>query len=282
MNDIKPGSQWLYYEPEIGPKVMIVDSVTSDGVVRFTDSRTVPVANMREPFYSPVPLSEETIASFATDRPAIPSVKRQEMSSERAKDAALLSENDIRIRDLEPMVELIRRRGRLLFTIGIARSGKSTWCTRWSQYLEEGPTGQVRRMDVPIFPRSIVCGDDIRLALHGERFNKDAEAAVWMIHTYTAKSLLSRGHDAVIDGTPHHRRLPAPGAEHRHRRYLQGLRHGPRRLQGQGSPVRSSRPGDRGVIDRQHRQLCELRGQEGGIEGVVERVRQRVKDRWQL
>jgi predicted kinase len=282
MNDIKPGSQWLYYEPEIGPKVMIVDSVTSDGVVRFTDSRTVPVANMREPFYSPVPLSEETIASFATDRPAIPSVKRQEMSSERAKDAALLSENDIRIRDLEPMVELIRRRGRLLFTIGIARSGKSTWCTRWSQYLEEGPTGQVRRMDVPIFPRSIVCGDDIRLALHGERFNKDAEAAVWMIHTYTAKSLLSRGHDAVIDGTH--------TTEDSLLRVLNIDTDATCKVfdtDPDACKDRARQSGhhdlvDRGVIDRQHRQLCELRGQEGGIEGVVERVRQRVKDRWQL
>ncbi len=76
----------------------------------------------------------------------------------------------------------------LLFTVGCARSGKSTFANKWVR--EHG-----------LRPRAIVCSDDIRLALHGKRFEAKAEPMVWAIHTYMAKALLTRGHDVLIDGT---------------------------------------------------------------------------------
>lgn len=74
----------------------------------------------------------------------------------------------------------------LYFTIGCARSGKSTYCDEW---VKAAPN------------RAIVCADNIRLALHGQRYQSLAEPMVHAIKDVMIRSLLARGIDVIIDGT---------------------------------------------------------------------------------
>lgn len=83
---------------------------------------------------------------------------------------------------------MARERGNLFFCLGCPRSGKSTFADKWVKH--------------PAYrPRVIVCSDDIRLALHGQRYKREAEPMVWAINGYMAEALLARGHDVLIDGT---------------------------------------------------------------------------------
>lgn len=66
----------------------------------------------------------------------------------------------------------------LVMTIGLPRSGKSTWA---------------RKQGYPVVNR-----DSVRLALHGNRFIKDAEEMVAAITKYMVKALFLAGHDVVI------------------------------------------------------------------------------------
>lgn len=66
----------------------------------------------------------------------------------------------------------------LLFTVGLPRSGKSTWS---------------KSTGLPIVNR-----DSIRLALHGQPFLKEAEDMVTAIEKYMVKSLFLAGHNTVI------------------------------------------------------------------------------------
>ena len=66
----------------------------------------------------------------------------------------------------------------LVLTIGLPRSGKSTWA------LTRG------------FP--IVNPDSVRLALHGQAFIAEAESMVWTIAKYMVRALFLAGHDTVI------------------------------------------------------------------------------------
>lgn len=66
----------------------------------------------------------------------------------------------------------------LILTVGLPRSGKSTWAK------EQG------------YP--IVNPDAIRLALHGKPFISEAEGFVWQIAYTMAKSLFLAGHEKVI------------------------------------------------------------------------------------
>lgn len=66
----------------------------------------------------------------------------------------------------------------LILTVGLPRSGKSTWA---------------KKQNVPI-----VNPDSIHYALHGERFLPDAEPMVWVIAEYMVKSLFLAGHNVVI------------------------------------------------------------------------------------
>jgi len=78
----------------------------------------------------------------------------------------------------------------LILTVGLPRSGKSTWA---------------RRQGIPI-----VNPDAIRLAVHGKPFLKESEALVWTIAEYMVKSLFLAGHDKVIldaTSTTHERRI---------------------------------------------------------------------------
>ena len=67
---------------------------------------------------------------------------------------------------------------RLVLTLGLPRSGKTTWA---------------RQQGVPI-----VNPDAIRLALHGERFIGLAEPFVWAIAKCMVRALFLAGHSTVI------------------------------------------------------------------------------------
>ena len=67
---------------------------------------------------------------------------------------------------------------KLILTVGVPRSGKSTWA---------------RKQGHPI-----VNPDSIRLALHGQAFIKEAEPHVWAIAKTMVNALFLAGHDTVI------------------------------------------------------------------------------------
>ena len=66
----------------------------------------------------------------------------------------------------------------LLVTVGLPRSGKSTWA------METG------------YP--VVNPDSIRLALHGQRFEELAEPFVWAIAMVMVRALFLAGHKTVV------------------------------------------------------------------------------------
>lgn len=76
--------------------------------------------------------------------------------------------------------------GKLYFTIGMPRSGKSTYCNKWAA---EKPN------------RVIVSSDDIRFALHGKRYEPLAETMVFAIKHIMTRAHLNRGNDVIVDGT---------------------------------------------------------------------------------
>lgn len=74
----------------------------------------------------------------------------------------------------------------LFVSQGLPRCGKSKFADIWLKH-------ETRRV--------VVAGDDIRLALTGERFNHCAEEMVLTIKHLMIKSLLIRGHTVLHDGT---------------------------------------------------------------------------------
>jgi predicted kinase len=77
----------------------------------------------------------------------------------------------------------------LILTVGLPRSGKSTWA---------------RTQGVPI-----VNPDAIRLALHGQRYAAVAEPFVWAVTKTMVRALFGAGHETVIldaTNTTHKRR----------------------------------------------------------------------------
>jgi len=66
----------------------------------------------------------------------------------------------------------------LYLTVGLPRSGKSTWA---------------KKQTMPI-----VNPDSIRLAIHGERFISQAEPFVWATAKAMVRALFIAGHDKVI------------------------------------------------------------------------------------
>lgn len=71
---------------------------------------------------------------------------------------------------------------RLIFVRGFPRSGKSTFCVK---YLNEFPF------------YTIVCGDNFRMATHGQTYNRLAEPAVSQAVLIAIRALLI-GHQSVI------------------------------------------------------------------------------------
>lgn len=74
----------------------------------------------------------------------------------------------------------------LIYTVGLPRSGKSTWVSKWAA---EEPM------------RVIVCSDNIRRALTGQRYQPLAETMVFATKHVMIRSLLDRGFDVCVDGT---------------------------------------------------------------------------------
>lgn len=72
---------------------------------------------------------------------------------------------------------------RLILTVGLPRSGKSTWA---------------KEQDFPI-----VSPDAIRLALHGEAYKPDEEGLVWWVAKKMVKALFLAGHGTVIVDATH-------------------------------------------------------------------------------
>ncbi len=71
---------------------------------------------------------------------------------------------------------------KLILTVGLPRSGKTTWAR------EQGSP--------------IVNPDSIRLALHGEAYIQQAEGFIWVITYLTARALFFAGHtEVIVDAT---------------------------------------------------------------------------------
>lgn len=66
----------------------------------------------------------------------------------------------------------------LILCVGLPRSGKSTWA-RASGY-------------------PVVNPDSIRLALHGQVFQQEAEPMVWAMAKYMVRALFLAGHEVVV------------------------------------------------------------------------------------
>lgn len=81
-------------------------------------------------------------------------------------------------------------RGKLSFLIAPARSGKSTFAAEW--ITEEDKDG---------LPRVVISDDQIRLALHGERYNRLAEPAVYATKYIILRTLVNSGYHVLSDDT---------------------------------------------------------------------------------
>ena len=73
-------------------------------------------------------------------------------------------------------------RNQLIVTVGVPRSGKSTWV---KNYLETDYC-------------PVVSLDSIRLAIHGQRFLPSAEPYVWATAKTMVPALFGAGHDTII------------------------------------------------------------------------------------
>ena len=67
---------------------------------------------------------------------------------------------------------------KLILTVGLPRSGKSTWAQQ--------------------SPHPIVSPDAVRLAMHGQAFVKEAEELVWAMTKIMVRSLFLAGCETVI------------------------------------------------------------------------------------
>lgn len=82
-------------------------------------------------------------------------------------------------------------KGKLSFFIGCPRSGKSTIVNETWLHLPVQTEN----------PRVVVCGDDIRIALSGDRYNYLTETYVSAIKYTMIRAYLNRGFDVLVDGT---------------------------------------------------------------------------------
>lgn len=76
----------------------------------------------------------------------------------------------------------------LKFTIGLPRSGKSTFCRKWQQ-------------ECLYPPRIVVSGDSFRYAVYGKEFNRKHEGMVFATMDIAICALLLTGYDVIIDET---------------------------------------------------------------------------------
>jgi len=103
-------------------------------------------------------------------------------------------------------------KGQLYFFVAPARAGKTTVANKWvtyqidirSQgdiYVRSGNGNYLRKLYPEDKPRVIVSGDDIRLALTGQRFCREAEKSVHATKYLMVRTLINRGHDVLMDST---------------------------------------------------------------------------------
>lgn len=85
---------------------------------------------------------------------------------------------------------MFKHTGKLTFMLAPARAGKSTFANKW-----------VKESDSDGLNRVIVCSDDIRLGLHGQRYIREAEPMVWTLTTIMTKAHLLRGCHVLLDET---------------------------------------------------------------------------------
>lgn len=78
------------------------------------------------------------------------------------------------------------KNGQLYFTIGLPRSGKSTFAKKW----ETWDTNRV-----------VVSMDDVRLAISGQGFNVNCEPTVEYVTDKMVRSLLISGYNVLLDDT---------------------------------------------------------------------------------
>lgn len=104
-------------------------------------------------------------------------------------------------------------RGRLFYTIGLPRSGKTTYANAWLCGPFPGMLGPFARRDNHIFydsrldqitikrPRVVLSGDDFRRAVYQAEYSRTGECLVFGILDTAARALLARGFDVLMDET---------------------------------------------------------------------------------
>jgi hypothetical protein len=86
-------------------------------------------------------------------------------------------------------------KGKLYFTVGLSRSGKSSWAEKWKyNHPETAQYGSNR-------PRVVISGDGLRKAIHGGEFRIEAEPIVFCNTDIFTRMLLNTGYDVLIDET---------------------------------------------------------------------------------
>ncbi len=88
--------------------------------------------------------------------------------------------------------------GRLSFTIGLPRGGKSTFCRTWLNEFDD---------DKPSRKRVVLSGDDFRYAVYDQRFSAVGEELVRGCLITAARALYRAGYHVMIDETnttPYH------------------------------------------------------------------------------
>lgn len=88
--------------------------------------------------------------------------------------------------------------GRLSFTIGLPRGGKSTFCRVWLNEFDD---------DKPSRKRVVLSGDDFRYAVYDQRFSPVGEELVRGCLITAARALYRAGYHVMIDETnttPYH------------------------------------------------------------------------------
>lgn len=95
-------------------------------------------------------------------------------------------------------------KGKLYFTSGLSRSGKSFFAKKWANY-EDKFEGNRLGFDCWKLPKNmkrvVISGDAFRKALHGSDFRIEAESTVYATMDITTRALLNEGYDVLIDET---------------------------------------------------------------------------------
>lgn len=170
----------------------------------------------------------------------------------------------------QKLQDITVKRGLLRFMIGLQRSGKSVWATKWMR-----DNARIDDSGI-VYPRAVVCADNIRLAVCGKRYNRRIEPTTFMIKGYMIESLLSRGHDVLVDGT-HTTRTSIERIFEIDIDAQWTLINTPVEVCKQRA-VETGQPDLVPVLDRTNRQLQALLAK--GIPQVCEEIRQGVRERW--